>query len=120
MSQPEFNRSVLARFGYALSGLKHAFKKENHLRFHCFAAVVVFLAALILHVSLADWCLLLLLIALVIITELVNTAIERVVDLVTLEKHPLAKEAKDIAAGAVLVSAAISVVVGSLIFIKYL
>ena len=67
-----------------------------------------------------EWCICLLLFALVASLELVNTAVEAVVDLVTEEKKPLAKIAKDTAAGAVLFAAIISVIIGCIIFLPYL
>ena len=71
----------------------------------------------ILHVSMVEWCILLLTISLVLVLEMVNTAIERAVDLVTKDYYELAKIAKDVAAGAVLVASMFSVVLGVLIFL---
>lgn len=76
--------------------------------------LVIVLASL-LHVSLMEWCLLLILFGMVLAAELINTAIEAVVDLATPGKHPLAKLAKDTAAGAVLVTALIAAIVGLII-----
>lgn len=109
----------LKGFIVAFEGIAHAFRNETHMKIHFAAAVLVILLAAILHVSLNDWVILLLLIALVIAMELINTAIERVVDLATKECHPLAKQAKDMAAGAVLVMAIASVIIGLCIFLKY-
>ncbi len=86
------------------------------MRFHCVAAVIVIAAAIALSLPARDVALLLLVIALVISLELVNTAIEAVVDLAAPEWHRLGKIAKDAAAGAVLVAAVFALVIGILIF----
>lgn len=91
-------------------------KTQRNLRFHTLAAVIVMLAALFFGLPLRDIALLLLVIAVVISAELFNSAIEAVVDLVTPEWHHLAKVAKDAAAGAVLVAAGFSVLIGILLF----
>lgn len=103
-------------FRYAVAGIVTATKEQN-LRFHLLSAVIVLLAGIFTGLSMIEWLIIVLVMALVIGTEMVNTAIERVVDLASPEIHPLAKEAKDIAAGAVLVFAVISVIIGLLIFL---
>ena len=90
------------------------------MRFHLAAAVVAFAAGSIVGLSRWEWIVLLLTIGAVITLELVNTAIERAVDLVTSDFHPLAKAAKDIAAAAVLVAAGLAVIIGVLLFWPYL
>ena len=86
------------------------------MQIHCCVAVLVVIFGFLLKISLAEWMVCLLLFALVMSFELVNTALEAVVDLVTLEKKPLAKKAKDAAAGAVLMSAIIAAILGGIIF----
>lgn len=103
-------------FRYALEGIATSFRTQRHVRFHCVAAVVVIAAAMALSLPVRDVALLLLVIALVISLELVNTAIEAVVDLAAPEWHRLGKIAKDAAAGAVLVAAFFAVAIGILIF----
>lgn len=107
-------------FGYAFEGIWTGIRKERNMRIHCLAIICVTLAGTLLHIAAAEWCICLLLFALVASLELVNTAVEAVVDLVTEDKKPLAKIAKDTAAGAVLFSAIISVFIGCIIFIPYL
>ncbi|WP_027407841.1 diacylglycerol kinase family protein [Anoxybacteroides tepidamans] len=108
------------RFLYAWSGIVAAVKEEIHMKIHlAFAALAIVLASTF-HITKWEWLVLLLTIGLVISLEMVNTAIERAVDLATKEIHPLAKAAKDIAAGAVFVSAIIAVVIGCIIFIPYM
>ena len=112
MNAHKFFRS----FSYAIQGILTAMKEQN-LRFHIVSAVVVVITGIVTGLSLTEWLILTLIIALVIGAEMFNTAIERVVDLSSPEIHPLAKDAKDIAAGAVLVFASASVIIGLLIFL---
>lgn len=105
----------LAGFKYAFEGILASFRQLN-IRVHLIAAVFVIALALYLQVSLLEWAILVLTIGAVISLELMNTAVEALVDLVTAEYHDLAKTAKDVAAGAVLVSAVGSVFAGTLFF----
>ncbi|WP_236620303.1 diacylglycerol kinase family protein [Sporolactobacillus laevolacticus] len=88
-------------FKDAISGFVFAFLQERNLHIQMFAAVVVIVFSLMIHVSLVELMIVFILIGGVISLELVNTAIERLVDLVTQEEHPMAKAAKDTAAAAV-------------------
>lgn len=99
----------------AIEGILSAVKSERHLRYHFIAALAVLSCALFFHVSALEFFLLVLTAMLVIFAELINTAIETVVDLVTDEYHELAKRAKDIAAGAVLVTSIGAAILGYLI-----
>lgn len=105
-------------FKYAARGLKHAISHEHNLKLHLLIAVVVICLAIVLKISLYEKIILLFVIGVVISLEVVNTAIERVVDLVTKEYHPLAKLAKDISAGAVLIFSIFAVCIGILIFYR--
>lgn len=78
---------------------------------------LVITAGLVLHLSVTEWCICLVLFGLILSLELVNTAVESVVDLVTEERKPLAKVAKDTAAGAVLISAIMAAIIGCVIFV---
>lgn len=110
---------IISSFGYAFEGIWTGIRGERNMKIHCVAIIFVTLAGTLFHITPVEWCICLLLFALVASLELVNTAIEAVVDLVTEEKKPLAKTAKDTAAGAVLFSAIISVVIGCIIFLPY-
>ncbi|MDR0268978.1 diacylglycerol kinase family protein [Paenibacillus sp.] len=110
------SRSLLASFGYALQGIRYALRTQRNMRIHAAAAVVVITAAVLLHLSWLRWVLLLIAITLVMALELVNTALESVVDLASPKVHPLAKAAKDTAAGAVLLAAVFAVLVGLIVF----
>lgn len=105
-------------FRAAFSGVKYALSLERHIRVHVTAAAAVIALAVILNVPLGHFLILLVVIGMVIALELVNTAIERVVDLVTKEFHPLAAKAKDTAAGAVLVVSIIAALIGVLVFYR--
>lgn len=116
----ESKKFRLLSFKYAIEGLTAALKEEPNLKFHLLAAVLVIILSWVLKISLTDWVIVVLLIGFVISVELTNTAIEAIVDAFTDKEHPGAKLAKDISAGAVLVSAITSIFVGLLIFLPYL
>ena len=107
-------------FGYAFEGIFAGIRGERNMKIHCFAAVCVVVAGVLFHISVTEWCICLVLFGLILSLELVNTAIEAVVDLVTEDKKPLAKLAKDTAAGAVLIAAVMAAVAGLLIFVPKL
>lgn len=111
--KPPFYRT----FCYALEGIQTALCKERNMRIHMAAMILVVFAGTVLDLSAVEWCICLILFGLVIALELMNTAVEAVVDLVTEERKPLAKIAKDTAAGAVLTAALMSAVIGCIIFI---
>jgi diacylglycerol kinase len=112
--------SLHESFGYAFEGIWTGIRKERNMKIHCLAVIAVTAAGTFLHIKPVEWCICLLLFGLILSLELVNTAVEAVVDLVTEEKKPLAKIAKDTAAGAVLVSAIAAAIIGCIIFIPYL
>lgn len=92
---------------YAIDGFLHAFKTESSFKLELFAAIFILPAIYFIDVSLVAKLVLLVTAVLVLIVELINSAIENVVDLVTQEIHPLAKNAKDIGATAVMFSIAL-------------
>ena len=107
-------------FGYAFEGIFAGIRGERNMKIHCFAAVCVIVAGVLFHISVTEWCICLVLFGLILSLQLVNTAIEAVVDLVTEDKKPLAKLAKDTAAGAVLIAAVMAAMAGLLIFVPKL
>ena len=107
-------------FGYAFEGIFAGIRGERNMKIHCFAAVCVIVAGVLFHISVTEWCICLVLFGLILSLELVNTAIEAVVDLVTEDKKPLAKLEKDTAAGAVLIAAVMAAMAGLLIFVPKL
>lgn len=110
---------LIKSFGFAFNGLKLAFK-EKHVKIHFTAATLVCFAGIYFHITQTEWLICLLLFGLVISLEVVNTAIEHLVNLVSPQQNPLAGKIKDLAAGAVLVSAIIAFIAGCLIFGKYI
>ena len=107
-------------FGYAFEGILTGIRQERNMKIHCVAIILVTAAGTLFQITAVEWCICLLLFALVAGLELVNTSVEAVVDLVTEEKKPLAKIAKDTAAGAVLFTAVMAVIIGCIIFIPHL
>jgi undecaprenol kinase len=113
-------RKVLKSFLYAWEGILEAAKAELNLKIHLCVTGIVLFVSFWLRISSLEWLFILFAIGGVIALELLNSALERVVDLVTEEHHPLAKQAKDMAAGAVFVYAFVSVVIGFIIFLPKL
>src|SRR3712207_1981194 len=114
--QPIKGQQGVARsFDHAYRGLIYAVRTQRNMRIHVIISVLVLVASLLVGVSKLELAVLILVILLVFITEMFNTAMEFAVDLVTKEYHPLAKLAKDVSAGAVLVSSVGAVLVGYLI-----
>lgn len=113
----KFLRKRIASFGYAFNGIGYVFKTQPNIWIHLCATVIVLSAALFLRLALVEIIVLVLVIAIVWITEFINTAIELSVDLISPQYHPSAKVIKDIAAGAVLISALTSIIIGLVIFV---
>lgn len=109
----------LRSFGNAFRGLKVLLQTQHNARIHALATVLAVAAGALLGISPAEWALIALAVVCVWATEALNTSIESLVDLVSPELHPLAAKAKDVAAGAVLVAAIGSVIVGVLVFGPY-
>jgi undecaprenol kinase len=103
-------------FRYAAAGIWYAVRTQRNMKMHLALAVAVVAAGVFFRISTISWAILLLTLSSVIALELINTALETVVDLVTDEWHPLAKIAKDTAAGAVLIAAFFAVLVGIVLF----
>ncbi len=110
-------KKFINSFTYPIKGLKYAYRNEQNLAVDVGIAILVVLCGLIFKISGFEWAILALTIGLVISCELINTAIEAVVDLITEEYHPLAKVAKDTSAAAVFVFAIVSIIVGLIIFL---
>jgi len=102
----------IAGFGYAFHGLWYALRTQRNARVHLGIAVVVTIAGILLRISAIEFAILYLAITGVFIAEMFNTVCELCVDLAQPEYHPLARVAKDVAAGAVLLSAILAVVIG--------
>lgn len=110
-------RKLIDSFNYAIDGLIYALRTQRNMRIHFGLALVALILSVLLDVSKVELLILFFTISLVIITEMINTAVEAVVDLYTRRYHPLARIAKNVAAGAVLFAAINAVIVGYLIFV---
>ncbi len=108
--------SIVESFNYAVEGIIHVLRTHRNMRIHFAAAIVVLVLALVLGVDRIELVALLLSISFVLIAEMINSAIEAAIDVATSSFDPLAKLAKDIAAGAVLIASVNAVVVGYLVF----
>lgn len=109
-------RNLISSFNYAVSGIISAIKIEKNMKIHYFIALCTILLSLFFDFNRTEFLLLLFAISLVFVTEMFNTALEKIVDLITPDYHPLARLAKDISAGAVLIAALNSLVIGYLLF----
>ncbi len=107
-------------FKYATYGIIQTYRGEQNLRIHFTIALLVILFGFLFHITYVEWLVCLVLIALVLMAEFFNTAIEYVVDLASPSVHPLAKAAKDTASAGVLMMAIISAIVGLIIFLPKL
>lgn len=104
-------------FKYAWAGLIVAFKQEINFRIHLFFTIIVLVLGILLQINKLEWLFIILSIALVIITELINSVVERLIDYLKPEKNQQAKEIKDISAGFVLIAAVIAITIGIIIFL---
>ncbi|MFD1030755.1 diacylglycerol kinase family protein [Metaplanococcus flavidus] len=107
----------LRSFVFAFAGIRAALQSEQNIRFHFTAAAAVILAGLLTGLAAVEWLVLVLVIGGMLAFEMLNSSMERIVDLASPDLHPLAKQAKDMAAGGVLVFAIASAIIGLLIFL---
>lgn len=113
-------KGLIRSFGYAFAGIACAFAGGRNMKIHGAAALTVVAAGLLVKVTPLEWAILSLTIFMVLAAETTNTAIEKTVDLVTEEYQPLARQAKNLAAGAVLLTAVNSIIIAIIIFKPYL
>ena len=113
-------RSRFRSFKFAFRGLRSLLVFEHNSRIHLAAAIIVVALGFILGISIAEWALLTLTIGLVFVSELINSSLEEISDVVKPEWNEQIMRAKDYAAAAVLVTAGISVIIGGIIFIPRL
>lgn len=112
----ERDRRIVDSFNFAIEGLTEAIRNEKHMKVHILAAIIIVILAILTNASKIEILIISISVAFVMITELINTSVEALVDLISPERHPLAKLAKDVAAGAVLIAAINALCVGYLIF----
>ena len=113
-------KKLIKSFGYAFEGIGYMINTEMNARIHLFVIVIVSSLGFYFQISKQDWINLVFCFGLVVSMEALNTAIERLTDLVTIDKHPLAKRAKDLGAAAVTITALSALVNGVIIFYPYL
>ncbi|MFZ7119900.1 MAG: diacylglycerol kinase family protein [Eubacteriaceae bacterium] len=109
-------KKIVDSFKHAINGIEYSFITQRNIRIHFFIALIVLLLGIVVKLEYFELLIILLTINVVIAVEMINTAIEKTIDLITEEYNLLAKIAKDVAAGAVLISAIISIIIGVLIF----
>lgn len=109
------SRDLITPFRVAIHGMVHTFRTQRHMRIHLYVTLVTLLLAVLLPLRVKDVLVLFFMIGSVLVAEMFNSAIEAVVDLVSPGYHPLAKHAKDIAAGAVLIATIMAITAGVLI-----
>lgn len=108
---------LIKSFEYAWAGIRSCFKSEPNFRIHVIAGIVAVIFSLLFSISATEWIVVGFCIAFVVTMEMLNTAIEKVCDVIHKEIHPGIKKIKDIAAGAVLVSAVFSLITAAIIFL---
>jgi diacylglycerol kinase len=119
-SLPFSLQSRLKSFEYAWQGVRAVLKTEHNTWIHLALTVSAVICGFLLEVSKLEWVSLIIVIAMVWIAELINTAIEKTIDFISLERNPLLKKIKDMAAAAVLIAAVAALLVGCVIFIPKL
>lgn len=112
-----FTMRFLKSFLFALNGLRDAIRHEKNFQIQCIVALLVIIAGIFFSISAAQWIAILICIAMVLSFEIMNSAIEKLCDFVCPSINPAIKKIKDLSAGAVLLSAIISFIVGCIIFI---
>ena len=113
-------KRLIKSFGYALKGIKSVFLTEQNMKIHSAVAVFVIILGVVFRISVGEWIAVVLCIGLVASAEMINTAFETLVDMVSPDRNPSAGKIKDISAGAVFLAAVISVIVGIIIFLPKL
>ena len=117
MNPKQEYKKLINSYKYAIEGFISSFKTERNMKIHIVAMIFVIIAGTYLKINFIEWCIIAIAIALVIAGELFNTAIETIVDMISPEKNPKAKLAKDISAAAVLALSIGAAIVGVIIFV---
>lgn len=126
--EEKFNRDSVKVYGikrffksikYSIQGLLYSYRYEQSFWIHGFATILAIILGIIFHIKLSEWALIFIALGIILSLELINTAIEATVDLVTNEIHPLAKIAKDCGSAASFVMAIVSIVISLFVFGPY-
>lgn len=112
-------RDRIKAFGYAFSGIYQSFRQETHLMLHAISTIFVIGLGFFFEITKTEWVIILLSITLVILSEMFNSALEKLCDFVMPEKHPKIKYIKDVSAGAVLIACVFALIAGLIIFLPY-
>lgn len=113
-------KKLIQSFGYAFEGIHHALRHNQNLQIHFLAAILVMVAAWFYHITHVEQAILVVTILVAISAEMINTSLEEMTDLITLEHRKEAKAAKDVAAGMVLITAIGSIIIAAIIFLPYI
>ncbi|MBE9584599.1 diacylglycerol kinase family protein [Mucilaginibacter sp. JRF] len=113
-------KKVIRSFGYAFKGIRYAYATQLNFRIHSAATVIAIAAGLFLNISAAEWLWITVAITLVIITEMLNTALELLTDLTSPEYNPKAGHVKDISAGCVVIAAVFALITAAVVFLPKL
>ncbi len=113
-------RSWWYSFVYAGDGLRYVILTQRNMKIHILAAFVVLSAGVMLDFSRSDWVMVIGAVFFVLFAEVMNTAVEKTIDMITLEYHPLARIVKNLAAGAVLLAAIYALIVAYLVIWPYI
>ena len=111
---------MINTFLNAFNGIKYTLQSQKNMKIHCICASIAIFLGFYFKISSVDWTLLILSIFFVLVTETINTAIETTINLITKKKNTYAMLSKDIAAGAVLLSACNACIIGYIIFFKHI
>jgi diacylglycerol kinase (ATP) len=111
-------RERIISFNYAISGIKLMFNSEHNSWIHFIATIIVILLGFLFNVSKIEWCFLIIAIGMVLIAEIFNTSIERLANRVDEKFCPLIKESKDLAAGGVLISSIVAIIIAIIVFLN--
>ncbi|HBH12260.1 MAG: Uncharacterized protein XD91_0120 [Clostridiales bacterium 38_11] len=111
---------IINSFIYAARGISYVYKTQRNFRIQIIMMIVATVIGLLLNISAIHWAILFMISCLVLTLEIVNTAIETIIDMITDEYHVNAEKAKDAAAGAVLIASFFAVVIGFIIFLSYI
>ncbi len=110
----------LKNFGFASEGIRYFFKSERNGRLQAAITLLVIFAGFIVGLTRLEWCIILICIAMVLGLEMINTALERVCEMLSKDYHPIIKIIKDVAAGAVLWASVIAALIGLIIFFPHI
>lgn len=111
------NKNFISALKNSFNGIKYVFTTQRNLKIQVVISIIVILASLFFKISFIEWAVVILIICMVFLAELVNTVVETIVDMITIEYNESAKIAKDISAGAVTLVSITSVIIGLLIFL---